>query len=318
MNQNFLQKATLVLSLFILSTCIGLTDLNAQTKYRSIDGTGNNLINIKWGSAGIPLFREIPAEYGPSDPKNALGGASRPSARHISNRLSDEVEDIQNARNLSGLTYIWGQFLDHDITLTPGGTESAPISLPSYEPIFTAPIPFRRSAAFPGTGITTARDQGNDQTSWVDASHVYGANAATANWLRTFKDGKLKVSAGNLLPYNTLTGEFDSALDPTAPKMDDDNNRTKKTFAAGDPRAAEHPGLTSLHTLFVREHNRICDETKIKGGTDEEIYQIARKKVGALMQVITYGQWVSTFGVQLTSYTGYKPSARPEIGRAHV
>ena len=313
MNQKILQKATLGLSLFILSTCIGLTGLNAQTKYRSIDGTGNNLTNTIWGSAGIPLFREIPAEYGPSDPKNALGGASRPSARHISNRLSDEVEDIQNARDMAGLAYIWGQFLDHDITLTPGGTESAPISLPSYEPIFTSPIPFRRSLPHPGTGVTTPREQTNAQTSWIDGSQVYGASITTANWLRTFKGGKLKVSAGNLLPYNTLTGEFDSALDPTAPKMDDDNNRTKKTFAAGDPRAAEHPGLTCLHTLFVREHNRICDELKIKGGTDEEIYQTARKKVGALIQVITYGQWVSTFGVQLSSYAGYKPSARPDI-----
>ena len=313
MNQRFLQKATLGLCLFILSTCIGLTDLNAQTKYRSIDGTGNNLTNTEWGSAGIPLFRDIPAEYGPSDPKNALGGANRPSARHISNALSDEVEDIQNARNLSGLTYIWGQFLDHDITLTPGGTEAAPISLPSYEPIFANSIRFRRSAVFPGTGITTPREQGNDQTSWVDASHVYGANATIAKWLRTFKEGKLKVSAGNMLPFNTLTGEFDSALDPTAPKMDDDNNRTKKTFAAGDPRAAEHPGLTSLHTIFVREHNRLCDSYKSKGMTDEDMYQKARKEVGALMQIITYGQWLNALGVQLSSYSGYKPTARPDI-----
>ena len=291
----------------------GQTVKAQQAKYRSIDGTGNNLTNTKWGATNIALFREIPAEYGPSDPKNALGGATRPSARHISNVLSDEVEDIQNARNLSGLTYIWGQFLDHDITLTPGGSESAPIPLPSYEPIFTNPIPFRRSAVHPGTGVTSPRDQSNTQTSWIDGSHIYGPDAATAKWVRSFKDGKLKVSAGNLLPFNTLTGEFDSPLDLTAPKMDDDNNRTKKTFVAGDPRAAEHPGLTSLHTLFVREHNRICEELKTKGLTEEEMYQKARKEVGALLQVITYGQWVNALGVTPAAYSGYKPSARPDI-----
>ena len=290
--------------------------MQAQTRptNRSIDGSGNNLTNLKWGASNIPLFRDIPAEYGPSDPNNALGGANRPSARHISNQLSDEVEDIQNARDLSGLTYIWGQFLDHDITLTPGGTEPAPISLPSYEPIFTNPIPLRRSAPFPGTGITTPREQGNSQTSWIDGSQVYGASDATAKWLRTFKDGKLKVSAGNLLPFNTLTGEFDSAIDPTAPKMDDDNNRTKKTFAAGDPRAAEHPGLTCLHIIFVREHNRLCDEYRGKGmNIDEEVYQRARKEVGALIQAITYGQWLTALGVQLNAYSGYKSTSRPDI-----
>jgi hypothetical protein len=291
--------------------------INAQTRQtnRTIDGTYNNLTQPNWGKAGIPLYRELPAEYGASDPKNAMGGANRPSPRAISNKLSDEPEDIRNERDLSGLTYIWGQFIDHDMTLSPtGATESVPIPLPSDESKFTNPIPFKRSVIHPNTGVQVRREQTNVQTSWLDGSQVYGADAVTANWLRTFQAGKLKVSAGNQLPFNTNTGEYSGNLDPNAPKMDDDNGRTKKTFVAGDPRAAEHPGLTSLHTVFVREHNRICDRLISQGVTqDEAIYQKARKEIGALIQAVTYGQWLEALGIQLQSYVNYNPSAQPDI-----
>ena len=319
LTKNNTMKPNLTLRLLCLSmlfSALVLTALQAQTRQpnRSIDGTGNNLSNNNWGAANIPFFRELPTEYGSSDPKNAMGGQNRPTPRAISNLLSNEPQDIQNVRNMAGMFYIWGQFVDHDITIAPTGTESVPIKLPPDEPLFTKDIPFKRSLPHPGTGVTTPREQTNLQTAWIDGSHVYGATTAVANWIRTFKFGKLKVSKGNLLPFNTSNGEFSGTLDPTAPKMDDDNNRTKVTFAAGDPRAAEHPGLTCLHTLFVREHNRICDSLKIKGMTDDEaIYQKARKEVGAILQAITFQEWLPSLGVVLPTYSGYKSTVRPDI-----
>ena len=51
-----------------------------------------------------------------------------------------------------------------------------------------------------------------------------------------------------------------------------------------------------MHTLFAREHNRLCDLIKAEWPTasDEEIYQLARKIVYAEMQIITYNEWLPT------------------------
>jgi hypothetical protein len=87
-----------------------------------------------------------------------------------------------------------------------------------------------------------------------------------------------------------------------------------KTFVAGDIRAAENPVLLSIHTLFVREHNQICDRL-LKAGmkNDELIYQAARKEVGALIEAITYQEFLPALGIILRPYSGYQNNARPDI-----
>jgi hypothetical protein len=128
------------------------------------------------------------------------------------------------------------------------------------------------------------------------------------------RNGKMKTSSGNLLPYNTRNGELNSAIDPTAPEMANDSGHQVKTFVAGDDRAAENPVLTSLHTLFVREHNRICDSLIGLGmRDDEQMYQIARKIVGAEIEAITYQEFLPALGIVLQPYSGYKDNVRPDI-----
>ena len=86
---------------------------------------------------------------------------------------------------------------------------------------------------------------------------------------------------------------------------------------AGDVRAAENVLLTSMHSLFVREHNRLADE--IAAGnpdmTDEEIYQLARTIVIAEMQAITYNEFLPALlgDGAVSRYQGYDPSVDPGI-----
>jgi peroxidase len=88
-------------------------------------------------------------------------------------------------------------------------------------------------------------------------------------------------------------------------------------FAAGDVRANQSVELMALHTLFVREHNRIANAIQADnpGFSDERLYQLARRLVGAEIQAITYNEWIpALLGPNaLPAYTGYKPSVNPGI-----
>src|SRR5436309_13990003 len=105
--------------------------------FRSIDGSGNNLSHLAWGSAGSDLLRLAPAAYanGISTP----AGTNRPSARVISNTVADQSgQDIISDRSLSAMIYAWGQFLDHDLDLTPSASPAEPfnVAVPSGDPSF--------------------------------------------------------------------------------------------------------------------------------------------------------------------------------------
>ncbi len=265
---------------------------------RSIDGSGNNLTNSQWGAAGtmLPRVAETPFHSGAYYPGDGSGeifyggpgsGTFPPNAREISNVLYDtQGTSHPNRRRLSNMLWQWGQFLDHDITLVDSSSspaDFAPIMIPASDPM--APmIPFQRSAVAAGTGISAAnpRQQMNSISSYIDASNVYGSDSVRQTALRDLGNGgRLKTSIGDMLPFNTPGLPNAGSMDATF-------------FLAGDVRANEQSGLTSMHTLFVREHNRLAgllaDDNP--SWNDEELFQTSRKIVGAEMQAITYREFL--------------------------
>lgn len=275
-------------------------EVPAALMIRSIDGTGNNVQHPEWGEAGSTFRRVAPAEYG--DGLATPAGADRPSARVISNALADQADvPVNNERMLSAMVYAWGQFIDHDIDLTPTGAgEQFSIAVPTGDPYFdpnstgTKSIPLTRSAYDPTTGTTNPRQQVNAITPWIDGSMVYGSDQATADSLRTFSGGQLKTSGDNLLPVNEAG-----------------------FFLAGDVRVSENPELTSLHTIFLREHNATAQRLAQQNPSwsDEQLYQQARAWVIAEIQVITYKEWLPTvLGSNAVGlYRGYKANINPAI-----
>ena len=306
--------------LFLLSTIGFLSAVNAQEN-RSIDGYGNNLTNPTWGAVDEPQVRMVSTAY--TDGIKKPAGEDRPNPRMISNEIFAQPEIIPDPMGLSDFAWVFGQFIDHDITLVENGRERLDISVPSGDPIFDPlgtgflSLRMNRAKAVEGSGedLDNPRQHANKITSFIDGSAVYGSDEYRSAWLRTFSDGKLRVSSGDLLPYNTISGEEGSLQDLVAPPMDNANPQTKKWFIAGDARANENPLLLSLHTLFMREHNRVCDELKAKDASlsDEELFEKARKIVGGILQAVVYEEWLPSLGVQVPSYAGYDPQVNPGI-----
>lgn len=307
----------------LLTGAIVMISMNAfAQENRSYDGSGNNLQHTEWGASGTNQLRVTEVSY--SDGVSEPTGLNRPNPRFVSNSIFNQEDLVPDVLSISDYAFVWGQFLDHDITLVGDNhAETFPIFVPMGDPYFdpfstgSEQISFSRSSWDPSTGTSPSnpREFPNLISAFIDGSNVYGSDEERANWLRTFEAGKLKMSAGNLLPYNTITGEAAGFVDYNAPEMAMANPYFTRWFVAGDDRANENALLTSMHTLFVREHNRLCDELVVDNPnwTDEQIYQRARKTVGAIIQSIVYEEWLPTLGVHLGDYTGYDPVRNPGI-----
>ncbi len=304
------------------------TQASAQTALNTgdiepIDGVGNNIANPTWGSAGSDLLRLAPPGYA-----NGIDSPALPhdlSARLISNLLNSQADpsapllDIQtiDQNSLSDFGYAFGQFMDHDMDLTPDGGASFPIPVAAMDPIGPDPLEFTRSLIDPSTGVTNPAQQINVITSYFDLSQVYGSSQIVADALRTFQQGLMKTSPGNMLPY--CNSNYFTADQVIALNMANDAQAvpTDQLFATGDVRGNENIELTALETLFVRNHNRLAAafQANHPDWTDEQLYQAARKLNIAQYQSIVYNEWIpAVLGAHaLSAYKGYNPNVNASI-----
>jgi len=234
----------------------------------------------------------------------------RPNPRVISNAVCSQssMQGMLNSQNINDLFWGWGQFIDHEIDLTPPDSENvqdASFTSPNDDPeLPNATISFNRSTSSLKNG---KREQTNTISSYIDGTNVYGYESARASLLRENDgSGKLKTSLSTnnevILPLNEDVGDIGMAFLPGQSLGD--------MMGAGDVRANENVLLTSIHSLFVREHNRLCDEFVDENpewlDNDDKIYHEARKINIGLMQHITYNEFLPLLLGPLPSYTGYK------------
>ncbi|MEM6934812.1 MAG: peroxidase family protein [Pseudomonadota bacterium] len=279
----------------------------------SIDGRNNNRANPASNASHTALARLAPAAY--TDGISTPAGLDRPSARLISNQVSAQAEERPNTLRLSSFLWQWGQFLDHDLDLTDGADPAEALNVdvprgdPWFDPAATGAIEILLNRSLydteTGTSADNPREQINEITGWIDGSNVYGSDLERAQALRELDDsGRLRVSAGNLLPFN---------VDGLA----NAGGESSELFLAGDPRANEQIGLAAMHTLFVREHNRQVARLAAANPrlTGDELYAQARRMVIGLLQVITYEEFLPALlgPGALDDYRGYNPRVDARI-----
>ncbi|XP_063053961.1 thyroid peroxidase [Engraulis encrasicolus] len=273
-------------------------------------------------------------------------------------------ENISLDSSLSHLLVEWGQWIDHDLVLTPQTHSSAafrtgadcsrtctrdspcfPIQIPLSDPRTGTQrcMPFFRSAPSCVGSLPTRhrREQLNAITSFVDASMVYGSSDQSASELRNLSSrlGLLALNPSHsdqglaLMPFLPRRQPH---LDPCGPRPGQNASEAEEEegpaeqqgnmtscfqAASGDTRANEHLGMIALHTLFLREHNRLAEQLHQLNPhwSPDTIYQEARKILGAAHQILTWDHYVPrVLGEEVASrlvppYQGYDPQVNPSI-----
>ncbi|XP_065349910.1 peroxidase [Cloeon dipterum] len=319
-------------------------------KYRRYDGLCTNLQHPTWGATMTPFTRLIGPLFadGISAPRISVTGRQLPLPRIVSRTVHPDEGFHDHAGTV--MVVAWGQFMDHDYTLT--ATPLDPLNRNEPEECCHRPphlknpycleieIPsndyfyghykvkcqdFVRGfvAVRPGCRLGS-RTPYNTLTGVLDGNTVYGV---TEHFTRS-----LRAGYGGLLRMNPVFSEYGlKDLLPLKLDIPDEGclrpNKSMYCFEAGEIRVNEQLVLTCMHTLLAREHNRIAQGLgQVNPHWDDEtVFQEARRITIATIQHITYNEFLpiilgkevmEKFGLLLEKegyWDGYDTNVNPNV-----
>ncbi|CAH0399124.1 unnamed protein product [Chilo suppressalis] len=319
-------------------------------KYRRLDGLCNNLQRPTWGATNAPFQRLLGPLFadGINAPRISHTGRDLPLSRVVSRTMHPDEGFHDHAGTV--MVIAWGQFMDHDYTLT--GTPLDPINRNDPEECCKRPphlkhpycneirvpeddyfyrlfgvkcIDFVRGFPSPRPGCRLgSRVPFNTLTGAIDGNTVYGVTEKFAR--------KLRTGYGGLLRMNPVFKEYGLRdLLPLKLDIPDEGctrpNKNMYCFEAGEIRVNEQLVLTVMHTLMAREHNRVANAlAEVNPHWDDEtLYQEARRINIAEIQHITYNEFLpillgkdvmEKFGLILEKegyWEGYDPEVNPDV-----
>ncbi|CAD6194467.1 unnamed protein product [Caenorhabditis auriculariae] len=285
-------------------------------RFRTFDGTCNNLKESMAGSAFTALMRLKAAalrqwtqrpDFLFHPVETIFSGCFAASSLLFLPAVRIQIPHHSNA-----LLMQWGQFIAHDMAKTTmlNNQECAActsnqgrcfsVFLSRSDPTFGRfmCLPVARSTPVCGTGISNFREQYNENTAYIDGSMIYGSSDRDQFLFRQGAFLKTKLVNSRVFP-----------------PIDKNNN-----VVAGDDRANIFVGLAALHTLFLRQHNRIAATLqRVNPHWDQErIFHESRKILGAILQRITYTEYLprvlgDEFERRIGAYPGYDNQTDPAV-----
>ena len=250
---------------------------------RTLDGTYNDLDDPLMGSLGSRFGRNVPLDATVREPDDRL---LEPNPRLVSRELLTRKE-FQPATTLNLLAGAWIQFEVHD-WFSHGKSEAQNpwrVPLEADDPWPENPMRIERTRQDPSPDPGRPPTFVTDDTHWWDGSQIYGRDPAFAEAIRSGTLGKLRLDEGGLIPH-----DIEAHIDLSG--------------VAGNFWV----GLALLHSLFMREHNAVCDhlhETHPELG-DDELFDKARLVVAALMAKIHTVDWTPAIIAHPTSVRGLR------------
>jgi hypothetical protein len=236
---------------------------------RTINGRANDLSAPEMGAVDATFGRNLRP-----DPRPDL---DVPNPITVSRELLVRRQFLP-AASLNLLAAAWIQFQVHDWVTHARhllGRQDVIVPLPEGVDGWVnvaggSPEPYMRIAGnrTRGEGPDAAqRLFGNVASHWWDGSEVYGSDPAVAAKLR--EGPRLRLTRDGYLPED-VTGMEVTGFNESW-----------------------WLGLSGMHTLFVREHNAVCDELRAhyRGWSDDRVYQTARLIVAALIAKIHTIEW---------------------------
>ncbi|KAK3926529.1 Peroxidase [Frankliniella fusca] len=303
--------------------------------FRPHDGSCNNP-RFPWlGRANTPLYRVLHPAYadGRGAARRGQRGQPLPSAQEVVTRLMPEVH---HEFLTTHLFVIWAQLISHDTAFIKApknqatgpccergagrdpGDRCLPIPVPYDDPFYSqfrvSCLPLTRTNSTSCAAGGAYDEQLTSVSHFMDASFVYGSDAATAKRLRSGEGGQLRARdvgegwggegwIGQFPPSDATSAPLCSSSIPSASSSTSSTTSSPSSttsssspacYLTGDLRANQNPMLAGLQTLLLREHNRVAAALADLNPhwEDERVYQEARRVVVAEWQLITYRDWL--------------------------
>lgn len=249
------------------------TAICPPSKFRSPTGECNNILNRNWGARGDIFLRLLEPNYadGRSQPRTSVSSHALPPPESIVQTLQQSIDETIPHPHITAMLPAWGQLLSYDLIQITSMSDKIKCcrnttknrqSIDELDQCYVRSgencREYKRTVPSHDTDNCEFkyRNQMNVASGFIDGSGLYGATDKEFQSVRTYRNGKVDIRAC--------------------------------------PRCTESGAVGALHTILLKEHNRICDTLSQRNPawSDSTLFLEARRAVIAQIQHITYNEFL--------------------------